>query len=50
MKLPNRRAWSLALDVLAVGCLVTAGWEWNPILGLVLAGVGIFAISWAVSE
>jgi hypothetical protein len=49
MKL-NRRAVSLALDVVGLGFLVVAGWEWTPIAGLVVAGVGLFALSWGVSE
>lgn len=49
MKLSRRLIGEIA-DVLGVGCLVGAGWEFNTILGLALAGVGLVAISAVVVD
>jgi hypothetical protein len=50
MKRPNRRTLAEIADVLGIGCLVGAGWEWNSILGLALAGAGLLVASWVVDR
>lgn len=50
MKRPNRRTIADFADVLGIGCLVGAGWAWNSILGLALAGAGLLVIGVVVEK
>jgi hypothetical protein len=49
MKLSRRLIGEIA-DVLGIGCLVGAGWEFSSVLGLALAGVGLIVISLVVDK
>lgn len=50
MKRPNRRTVAEIADVLGTGALVGAGWAWNSILGMALAGVGLLVIGAVVDK
>jgi hypothetical protein len=50
MKRLGRGAVSLALDVSALAALDAAGWLWTPVAGLVIAGLGLFALSAVVDR
>ncbi|MCH0555807.1 hypothetical protein [Streptomyces sp. MUM 16J] len=57
MKLPHlprpqrpRRMLTDITDVAGIGCLVGAAWWWQPILGLIVTGVAIIGIGWAVDR
>jgi hypothetical protein len=49
MKFSRRLVGDIA-DVTGVGCLVGAGWAFNTILGLALAGIGLIVISAVVVD
>jgi hypothetical protein len=49
MKFSRRLIGEIA-DVTGIGCLVGAGWAFNTILGLALAGVGLIVISAVVVD
>jgi hypothetical protein len=50
MRRLGRGAISRALDVSGLSLLAAAGWLWTPIAGLVVAGIGLLALSWGMAE
>jgi hypothetical protein len=45
-----RRALTDLIDVAGLGCLVSAAWWWQPIIGLAALGLVLLFIGWAVDQ
>lgn len=54
VKLPKfrvpRSAASDVIDLAGLGCLAGAAWWWVPIVGLVVTGLVLLLIGWAVGR
>ncbi|WKK26559.1 hypothetical protein QZH56_13760 [Streptomyces olivoreticuli] len=45
-----RRAFTDALDVAGLGCLVTAAWWCHPVAGLIVLGLVLLLMGWVMDR